>query len=107
MDAAGLENTLKNNQFVGGQQPSSADAEAFEALKANPPSPETNPLAYAWFCLMFKFSDAVKATWAGSGKGGAKGGKKGGKKDAAPKKADDDLDLFGDEDEGDADVSNH
>ena len=110
MDANTLENTLKNNQFVGGQQPSAADAEAFEALKSSPPSAETHPLTYAWFCLIYKFSDAVKESWASSGKGGAaKGGKKEagkGKAAAAPKKDADELDdLFGDEDEGDAEVS--
>ena len=108
MDANTLENTLKNNQFVGGQQPSAADAEAFDALKANPPSAETHPLTYAWFCLIYKFSDAVRASWAGSGKGAAKGGKKDagkGKKDEKKKADDDDLDLFGDDDEEDAEVS--
>ena len=108
MDANQIENTLKNNQFIGGQQPSSADAEAFEALKSSPPSAETHPLTYAWFCLIFKFSDAVRASWAGSGKGAAA---KGGKKDAGKgkvkeekKKDDDDLDLDGDDDEEDAEV---
>ena len=106
MDANTLENTLKNNQFVGGQQPSAADAEAFEVLKANPPSAETHPLTYAWFCLIFKFSDAVRASWAGSGKAAAKGGKKdAGKGKKEEKKADDDdLDLFGDDDD-DGEVS--
>ena len=65
-------------------------------------------MTYAWFCLIYKFSDAVRASWAGSGKGAAKGGKKDagkGKKDEKKKADDDDLDLFGDDDEEDAEVS--
>jgi hypothetical protein len=34
VDANTLETTLKNQQWVGGQTPTSADREAFEALKS-------------------------------------------------------------------------
>ena len=65
---------------------------------------ETHPNTFAWFALVSKFSDKVKATWAAGGAPAAKGkdGKgKGGKKEA-PKKKDDDVDmddLFGDDDD--------
>ena len=106
MDANTLEQTLKNQQWVGGQTPSGADTEAYEALKKTELSAETNPNVFAWFCLVSKFTDAVRKSWgaAAGGKGAAKGGKKGGKKEEKPA-ADDDLDLFGDDDEEDAEAA--
>lgn len=103
MDANTLEATLKNQQWVGGQSPSAADKDAFEALsKAGNISAETHPNVFAWFTLVSKFSDASKNTWAAAAAGGAaKGGKgKGGKKDAPKKEEKDDMDdLFGSDDD--------
>ena len=90
------------------QAPTAADKEAFEALKKSTPSSETHPHVFAWFCLCSKFSDAVKDSWTGAAAGGAKGGKKGAAPKKDTKKADDeDLDLFGDDDETDGEVSNN
>jgi elongation factor 1-beta len=103
-DANTLEATLKNQQWVGGQTPTAADKDAFEALsKAGMVNAETHPNTFAWFALVSKFSDKVKATWAAGGApaAGGKGKGKGGKKEA-PKKKDDDVDmddLFGDDDD--------
>merc|ERR1711998_85685 len=106
MDANTLEATLKNQQWVGGQTPTAADKEAFEAVsKAGMISAETHPNVFAWFTLTSKFSDAVKNTWpaGGADKGGAKGGKakggKGGKKEEKKKDEVDMDDLFGDDDD--------
>lgn len=105
MDANTLEATLKNQQWVGGQMPTAADKEAFEALsKSGMISAETHPNVFAWFTLVSKFSDAVKNTWAAGGadKAGAKGGKgkaKGGKKDTKKEEKDDMDDLFGSDDD--------
>ena len=103
-DANTLEATLKNQQWVGGQTPTAADKDAFEALsKVGMVNAETHPNTFAWFALVSKFSDKVKATWAAGGApaAGGKGKGKGGKKEA-PKKKDDDVemdDLFGDDDD--------
>merc|ERR1712127_740679 len=51
MDANTLEATLKNQQWVGGQAPTAADKDAFEAMKSASPSAETHPNVFAWFCL--------------------------------------------------------
>lgn len=115
MDINALEAKLKNQQWVGGQQPTAEDKEAYESLKSGTVSAETHPHTFAWFCLVFKFSDAVKASWPAAGAGGkkdggkAKGGKdkgaKGGKKEA---KKEDDMDmddLFGDDDGADAEAA--
>ena len=99
-DANTLEITLKNQQWVGGQAPTKADVEAYTALKTETLSAATHPHVFAWFCLVQKFSDAVTATWGAAGAPAAKGGKGGNKKEAKP--ADDDLDLFGDDNEDDA-----
>lgn len=106
-DANTLESTLKNQQWVGGQTPTSADKDAFEALsKTGMVNAETHPNTFAWFALVSKFSDKVKATWAAGGapaaggKGKGKGGKKdAGKKDAKKEDEPDMDDLFGDDDD--------
>ena len=99
-DANTLEATLKNQQWVGGQTPTNADTDAFEALKSESLSAATHPHVFAWFSLVSKFSDAVRKTWTAAAPAKAAKGK-GGKKDAK-KEEDDDLDLFGDDNEEDA-----
>ena len=99
-DANTLENTLKNQQWVGGQLPTTADVDAFNALQGTEVSAATHPHVFAWFSLVSKFTEAVRATWGGAAP--AKGGKKGGKKEEKKEEADDDLDLFGDDNEEDA-----
>merc|ERR1712166_1391520 len=94
VDANSVEATLKNQQWVGGQSPTDADKAAFEALATANLSPESHPFAFAWFCLVSKFSDAVRNSWAAPAAAGGKG--KGEKKGVA-KADDDDLDLFGDD----------
>ena len=111
MDVNALEAKLKNQQWVGGQQPSVADKEAYEGLKAGTVSAETHPHTFAWFCLVFKFSDAVKNSWPAAGGAGGKkeGGKakggKGGKKEAKKEDEMDMDDLFGDDDPADAEAA--
>jgi elongation factor 1-beta len=100
---AQYEKTLADNQFIGGQQPTNADREAWEIVKANVPSAATHPNTFAWFVLVNRFSDAARNSWTGAQAAPAKGGKAA---PAAPKKeekpkADDDMDLFGDDDEDD------
>lgn len=104
---------------VYSQQPTSADREAYEALKNTVPSVATYPNTFAWWVLIHRFNDVVRNTWAGPAP--AKGAEKKAapakkedapekkeeapakKEEAAPKKADDDeMDLFGDDDEDDA-----
>ena len=103
VDANTLEQTLKTQQWVGGQSPTAADKEAFEGMKGQNVSAETHPNVFAWFFLVSKFSEAVLKTWpaAGAAAGGkaAKGGKA---KKEVKKEEDDDLDLFGEEDEDEA-----
>lgn len=90
-----IERKLNDNMWLGGQQPSKDDADAFSSLNGSPDA-DAYPNAAAWYSLVGKFTDAVRGTWtAGSAgsdapqqKGGAKG--KGGKKEeskaAAPAK---------------------
>jgi len=109
---------LNNNSSVGkspfpsyndrySQLPTAADKEAFDLVKNTPPSAETHPHTFAWFSLIDRFHDSVRASWAaGAAPKGAE------KKQAAPAKkeepkkeeekpaatgGDDDLDLFGDD----------
>ena len=109
-DIASLEKTLANQQWVGGQLPTAADKDAFEAVKSQNISAETHPNTFAWFTLTWKFSDAVRNSWAGDSAKPAKGGKaeakpKGDAKKPAAKKDDDMDDLFGDDDGADAEAA--
>lgn len=95
--------------------PTSVDREAYEALKNTPPSVGTHPNTFAWFVLCHRFTDAARATWAGAAPAApAKAAKAAPAKEAPkkeepkkeePKKAakadDDEMDLFGDDDEED------
>jgi hypothetical protein len=114
--------------LVYSQQPTAADREAWEAVKAHVPSAATHPNTFAWFVLVNRFSEAARNSWTSAQAAApAKGGKTAApakkeepkkeepkkeepkkeepkkeepKKEAAP--ADDDMDLFGDDDEEDA-----
>merc|ERR1711907_106053 len=96
-----LKDLIKNTSFWYDRRqhsrshtPTSADKDAFEALsKSGMVNAETHPNTFAWFALVSKFSDKVKATWAAGGgaaaadkggKGKGKGGK-GGKKEEKKK----------------------
>ena len=78
LDLNTLETTLKKQQWVGGQAPSNADNETFESLKTSEVSAESHPHAFAWFCLVWKFSESIRKSWAAAG--GKGGDKKGGAK---------------------------
>eukprot|EP00349_Pseudokeronopsis_sp_Brazil_P000068 CAMPEP_0202956260 /NCGR_PEP_ID=MMETSP1396-20130829/769_1 /ASSEMBLY_ACC=CAM_ASM_000872 /TAXON_ID= /ORGANISM="Pseudokeronopsis sp., Strain Brazil" /LENGTH=225 /DNA_ID=CAMNT_0049673191 /DNA_START=31 /DNA_END=708 /DNA_ORIENTATION=- len=101
-----LEQKLEENQFLGGQAPSAADHTAYEALKSTPPSAMEFPNVFAWFVLVSRFTDAIRATWAPAG--GAPAAQKA-KKEPTPtpaatkveeKPKEDDMDdLFGDDDD--------
>lgn len=94
--------------FVYSQQPTAADKEAWEVVKANVPSAATHPNTFAWFVLVNRFSEAARNSWTAPQAAPAKGGKAAAaapaKKEEPKKeaKADDDMDLFGDDDEDDA-----
>lgn len=92
------------------QLPTSADREAYEQLKNQVPSTATHPNLFAWWVLIGRFNESVRNTWAGAQAAPAKGAEK---KPAAPAKKeepkkteakadDDEMDLFGDDDEDDA-----
>ena len=76
---------LKTEQWLGGQQPSAADREAIEKMTAAP-NVATFPNTFAWYCLVSKFTPAVRGTWSGAAPA------KGGAKPAAAAKKDDDFD---------------
>lgn len=94
------------------QAPTSADREAYESLKATPPTAATHPNTFAWFILTGMFTDPIKATWTGAQAAPAKAAKQVAAKVEAKKEEpkveakadDDDMDLFGDDDE-DTEVS--
>ena len=96
-----IEKKLVNDQWLGGQLPTSADTEAFEGLAL--PNPATHPNAFAWWCLVAKFTPAVRATWtaAAPAKGGKTAKPAAEKKAEVKKDAEDEFDPFADEDEDD------
>lgn len=57
-----LELILKNQQWVGGKDPSVNDKLAYESLK------QTHPNTLAWFALVNSYSEEVRQSWNGEGK---------------------------------------
>jgi glutathione S-transferase len=98
-----LEKQLTDNQWLGGQQPSAADREAFDGLSGAVPDVLAFPHTFAWFALVSKFTPAVRGSWTGAAAGAAKGAKPAAKpapvkKEEKPaEKKDDDFDPFADE----------
>merc|ERR1712147_68623 len=102
-----LEKKLQKDMWLGGQQPSAADNDAFAAMK-DAPNPVTHPNVFAWYCLVSKFNPAVRGAWAGAAAKDAGKGKKQDNKKKEEKKEevkpaaaeeDDDDDLFGEEED--------
>jgi len=80
--------------------PTAVDRETFEKMKDTIPAAETHPNVFAWFCLVRRFTDAVRGTWAGAAAAG-KQEKKATKEEKPKAAADDEMDLFGDDEEVD------
>ena len=55
-----LEVSLKNQQWIGGQTPTIADLEAFEAIKNLDLNPDTHPRLFAWSCLVRTFTESIR-----------------------------------------------
>ena len=114
-DLEKLETHFKDNLYVGGNFPNVEDALLFEQYTASSaePSQATNPNLWSWFALISLYTPPVKESWkqvaakvepkkAEAKKAEPK--KEEPKKEAvpAPKKEEEEVDLFGDDDEGDA-----
>ena len=112
---AELEKSLANSLFIRGEQPTQEDATNFAKFVEAKcvPDQDKYPSVWAWYSLMVLFEDEVIKSWkpaekpqekkGGKGKDQGKKGKKekeGEKKDEG-KKEEDDLDLFGEENEDD------
>ena len=111
-------NSLKTNSLEGKfttvlnvfnrQLPTGVDRDTFEQMKTTSPSAETHPNVFAWFTLVKRFTDAVRATW-----GASAVAKTQEKKPAAAKKVEEEKpkaeaaedDLFGSDEEEDDEVS--
>lgn len=114
-----IEKRLGDGQWLAGQLPGAADREEFEKLDKTP-NAQSHPNTFAWFCLVSKFAESIRAGWtggsaptaggkadAGEAKGKGKKDKKGGKKGKEPAKAEaaDEFDPFADDGEEDDGVS--
>lgn len=76
-----LENKLKDNQWLEGQSPSSADNETYEELKDTLILAKKHPHTFGWFCLVSQFNEGTRKSWPAPGAAQAAGGKnQGGKK---------------------------
>ena len=60
-----LEVQLANYQWLGGTKQCAADAQAYEEIKATPPRAESHPATFAWYAMVGKFSDKIRASWKG------------------------------------------
>ena len=60
-----IEAKLEGKQWLsGGQQPSKEDAEQFVALGGSAPNVDFHPNAFAWYCMVSRFTEAKRGTWA-------------------------------------------
>lgn len=60
-----LEIQLGDYLWLGGTKASAADREAYDDIKDTPPNVELQPNLFAWYALVSRFSDSIKATWTG------------------------------------------
>ena len=60
-----LEEKLESLQWLNGQNPSTNDAEVFNAF-TEPPEVTTHPYSFAWYALIAHFSPNVRNNWAAS-----------------------------------------
>jgi len=107
-----LETHFRDNLFVGGNFPNAEDALLFEQYFSSnsEPSQASHPNLWSWFSLTSIYTAPVKESWkqvaAKKEEPKKTEAKKPEPKKAEPKKEepakDDDMDLFGDDDEGDA-----
>ena len=107
---AELEKSLANNLFIKGAHPTHEDATNFAKFVEAKcvPDQDKYPSVWAWYSLMVLFEDEVIKSWKPAEKpqekkgGKGKDGKKGKKEEKEGKKEEeDDLDLFGDDNEED------
>ena len=116
---AELEKSLTNNLFIKGAHPTHDDATTFAKFVEAKcvPDQDKYPSVWAWYSLMVLFEDEVIKSWkpaekpqekkGGKGKDHGKKGKEGKKEkeekeEKKPEKAEeDDMDLFGEENEDD------
>ena len=71
--------------WLGGQQPSKDDAEAFNSLNECPDA-DTHPNASAWYSLVSRFTESVRNSWTATSAAAPSGGKKGKDEAKAAKK---------------------
>ncbi|CAD8203223.1 unnamed protein product [Paramecium pentaurelia] len=94
---------LSTNNYLNGDLPGADDVRIFNALKGVPPKDQF-PEVYFWYLLLNSFTPAVRAQWGPAAAPKKEAPKKEEPKKEAPKKeepkkaADDDVDLFGDDD---------
>lgn len=100
-----LNNYLADKSYIEGYEPSQADNVVYEALKTAPPGDLFNALRF--FNHIHSFSDAERKAFPGTRKALDQYGSATGAAAAAPaKKADDDdIDLFGSDEEDDAEAA--
>lgn len=84
------ESALMKTQYLHGDRLTSLDKEYYDKIAPNmvKVSPLTHPHTFAWFSLVFKFSDAVKASWPKVESGAAAPAPKAAKAGKAEKKKD-------------------
>ena len=59
-DLASIELTLQNQNWIGGQTPSSSDCTTFQNIKNVEIKTSEYPFTYAWKLLVTKFDEKVR-----------------------------------------------
>ncbi|RSH92926.1 Translation elongation factor 1 beta [Saitozyma podzolica] len=106
-DLQKIEQHLTSRSYVDGYAPSSADVEVYEQLKGNAPDAKAYPHAARWFRHIASYAAEHSSLPAGTNLFAASSSTAAPAEKAAPaaeEEDDDDIDLFGDDDEDDAEA---
>lgn len=63
VDLGTLEKQLQKKQYLGGNNASSADLQAYKSIDAAQLQPGAHPHTFAWFCLINSFKAEVRNAW--------------------------------------------
>ena len=96
-----LEVQLADYAWLGGTKQCAADHLAYEEIKSTPPRAESHPATFAWYAMIGKFSEKIRATWKRDAVVKAPETKKAAKATPAAA-AEDEFDPFADDPEADA-----
>jgi elongation factor 1-beta len=94
---AELDKFLLDHSYIEGWTPSTADAEVYSSVKSSPAEDKVN--LFRWWTHIGSFGEGERASWSTPSTTTSTSTSSPAKKPAVENKAEDDIDLFGDDDD--------